>query len=204
MPISACLRGSRIEAVGVDVGLAEPAGFEQRFGKEQGGTAGGVLFLVVMDLGHLDVVGFAEQGGELGQDVHDDVDAHAHVGGAEDEGRFGQGVEFGELFFGEAGGADDDGAACGRGGAGVHHAGLGSSEVDDDGPGELGRGGGDVAGSENAGGGVSGKAGFGFGAFDHGDEGKVVSFFDKTGDGSAHAAGRPHDDDGNCHRTAPE
>ena len=126
-------RFTHIETVRVDIGIGETAGLEKRFGKEKSGAAGGVLLLIVMDLRHLDVIGFTKQGGELGEDVHDDIDADAHVGGAEDEGVLAEFIQFGELFVRKASGADDDGASRSGSGAGVGDGGFRRGEVDDDG-----------------------------------------------------------------------
>ena len=55
----------------------------------------------MVDFHHFHVIGVAEQGGETGKQIHDDVDADAHVCGAEDETVSGEVVEFGELLFDE-------------------------------------------------------------------------------------------------------
>ena len=157
----------------------------------------------MVDFHHFHVIGVAEQGGETGKQIHDDVDADAHVCGAEDETVSGEVVEFGELLFGKARGADDDGIAAGRSGACGDHAGLGRGEIDDDGPGTGGQNRGDVAGNQDAGSFEGVESVQGFRAFEHGGKDKIVRFLSKPCDGGSHATGRAHDDDGKSHMISP-
>jgi len=94
-------------------------------------AAGGVLLVVMMDLGDLHVVGLAQDALQHGQDADQGVDADGHVRGPEDRDVLGQGLKLRQLCGGEPGGADDDGVARLGGLAGRTQAHFRGGEVDD-------------------------------------------------------------------------